>query len=529
MTEITPIDFVRLIYGEQFPGFLSLWSKQTRKTRFYSGDEMHLLKADIGELSASEDLYLSLGTQVERLAETKRGGADTVVALPGFVADIDFAAAKSSAKAYPTDLEEAQKILESFPFKPAVVIETGNGLHVHFLLDQLHVIATSQDREQAGRLWTAFQRKLIAHFRKHGRDIDSVGDLSRNYRIATTANHKSDPPKPVRALAIVDDQRINLSAIREFVADVLDPVSLGDATSGERSYPPADHGAIVEGCAWYRNVAVDNATSCDEPNWFAAASITSRCKDGERIFHEFSQKHPKYSQREASQKFKRALEAAGPRTCRSIEFELGHSDCADCPAHGQITSPVQLGHQRGTLYNPGEEGPVPLGYLPDGQFVFFEQTRRILIVETSNRLIGTGALLNLAPAEFWQRNFTNKKGEVNAFKAGTVLMQACRDRGGFDVGRVRGRGVYVDRDKVVRNFGDHIPDSAGYTYICHLPLTMDGDDRHVDPSEVLAFFRLFNFADPSAAYLLLGWMASAVICGALSWRTHVLVMSRGMV
>lgn len=520
MTEITPVDFVRIIYGERFPGFLSLWSRQTRKTRFYSGDEMHLLEADIDELAAGEDLYLALGTQVERLPETERGGANTVVALPGFVADIDFASAKNSKKAYPTDIEEARAILGSFPFKPSIIIETGNGLHVHFLLDELYDVSTPQDREQSIRLWTGFQRKLIAHFRKHGRDIDSIGDLSRNYRIAGTSNHKSNPPKPVHALEIALDQRLSLSAIREFVADVLDPASYGETKSGGQNYALAEHEVIVKGCAWYRNVAVGEAAICDEPNWYAAASITSRCKDGERIFHEYSEKHPKYSQREASQKFKRASEAAGPRTCRSIEFELGHRDCAACPVHGRITSPVQLGHQRGTLYDPGEEGPVPLGFTKEGSYALLDRVRQIIVLSSSSQLLSSQYLVGLAPSSFWDEQFHGRRG-FDGQRAGEALIAACKQRGPFNPSRVRGRGVWLEGDRIVINLGVPVQ-SDRYLYLCFEPIRLV-DGANFDGKRLLKLLQMFRWRDPNDAMLLFGWLALAAICGVLQWRPHCFV------
>jgi len=173
-------------------------------------------------------------------------------------------------------------------------------------------------------------------------------------------------------------------------------------------------------------------------------------------------------------------------------------------------------------YEPGELGPIPLGYLPDGRFVFFEQTRHLLIVETSTRLVVLGTLLNLAPVEFWARNYSTDKG-ISAVAAGIALMSAARARGGFDEGSVRGRGVYIENGKVIRNFGDEIPRSANYAYVCPIPLSIDANGRQVDPAAVLRFLQLFNFASPSAAYLLFGWLASAVICGALEWRTHVFI------
>ncbi|MGS1094835.1 bifunctional DNA primase/polymerase [Aquamicrobium terrae] len=173
-------------------------------------------------------------------------------------------------------------------------------------------------------------------------------------------------------------------------------------------------------------------------------------------------------------------------------------------------------------YEPGELGPIPLGYLPDGRFVFFEQTRHLIVVETSTRLVVLGTLLNLAPIEFWARNYSTDKG-ISATAAGIELMSAGRAKGGFDEGSVRGRGVYIENGQVVRNFGGEIPRSASYAYICPIPLKIDANGKQVDPAVVLKFLQLFNFASSSAAFLLFGWLASAVICGALEWRTHVFI------
>src|SRR5690606_24837010 len=124
------------------------------------------------------------------------------------------------------------------------------------------------------------------------------------------------------------------------------------------------------------------------------------------------------------------------------------------------------------------------GYLSDGRFVFFEQTRHLVIVETSTRLMSPGTLLNLAPAEFWQQNFASKKG-IDVSGAAISLMSAGRTRGGFDESSVRGRGVYIENGQVVRNFGGYIPHSRDYAYVCPIPLRIDSDGKQVDPAAVL--------------------------------------------
>ena len=73
-----PIDFIRTLYGEPFPGFLVLWSKQTKLSRYYAAAEFDDLAQAIADHAPTQDLYLALGTQKERLLEEKRGAADTV-------------------------------------------------------------------------------------------------------------------------------------------------------------------------------------------------------------------------------------------------------------------------------------------------------------------------------------------------------------------------------------------------------------------------------------------------------------------
>ena len=178
-------------------------------------------------------------------------------------------------------------------------------------------------------------------------------------------------------------------------------------------------------------------------------------------------------------------------------------------------------------YDPGNDGPIPLGYLADGRFVFYDQKRHIIISETSNRLTQLATLMNLAPVAFWLDRFPNfQDGQivgVNSYLAADTLMQLCRGAGGFDTSRVRGRGVYLDGDgNTVINFGDLIPKDSKYIYVCHIPIDIatDGDDEF-DAGGLLEFFHLFNWSNISSAYLLLGWAITAVICGVLEWRPHV--------
>ena len=152
---------------------------------------------------------------------------------------------------------------------------------------------------------------------------------------------------------------------------LLEEVSSGRARIEPDDPPPtANHAKIVDGCAWYRTIVVDGSTTCREPDWFAGASITARCKNGEAAFLAYSRKHPDFNEREAHDKFRRAVKSNAPRTCASIADDLGHRElCAACPHWGAITSPIQLGRLG---YDPGDKGPLSLGYTAEGNFVFLD-------------------------------------------------------------------------------------------------------------------------------------------------------------
>ena len=83
-----PLDFLRSKYGDEFEGHISLWSRQTRQTLFFSCREWDELERAIGDRVDHHDLYVALGTQREKLPAGKRGSTAGVLSVPSFVADI---------------------------------------------------------------------------------------------------------------------------------------------------------------------------------------------------------------------------------------------------------------------------------------------------------------------------------------------------------------------------------------------------------------------------------------------------------
>lgn len=84
----------------------------------------------------------------------------------------------------------------------------------------------------------------------------------------------------------------------------------------------------------------ENRASISEPEWYAAASIVGRFKDGAKLFDLMSKGHPGYSQEKTHDKLTQSVQVSGPRTCKGIEKLW--SGCHNCTLYEKIKSPVQI-------------------------------------------------------------------------------------------------------------------------------------------------------------------------------------------
>jgi len=517
-THGTLVDFLAAKFAG-CEGVATIWSKQRKATKAIPASDIDGIAGALAAVAQDDDAYIAISTQASAPAKNKRGSEGTALAVPGFFADIDLAAEKGAETGYPTDREEAIRILDAFPFKPTWLIDTGNGLHAHFDFEKPLTLRDPVDQNAVKRLSSSFQRTLVEHFYKHGRKIDNVGDLARLCRPPETLNHKTKPPKRVTVIRHEPENRLTIDKVEAF----LNANHPEDKATTRRPRRLADHEPIIKACAWYRDVVVEGAETCSEPDWFAGTSITALCKGGEEIFFDYSRRHPRFREREAREKFRRAVEHNAPRTCASIADELGHkATCEACPHYGLITTPLRLGVSG---YDPGPRGPVPLGYSAEGNFVFLDQVRQILVVASSSQLLSLQYLLGVAPMEFWGRQFPNSNGKlpVNFLAAGQALMEACRERGPFDPRKVRGRGVWLEKGgRIIVNLGGMVAADSGYVYLCFEPLPLQ-EVNEFPVSQLERLLSLFPWRNQQDATLMLGWLAIAPICGVLKWRPHCFV------
>ena len=144
---------------------------------------------DLGEISAyckthkSKNLFIGLATRDGKTTpEGKKGGKDNIVDIPCVWCDVDF-------KDIP--MEMVREKLSAFPFKPSIIVKSGGGVHLYWLL-----------KEPVG------QDDITAIEDINHRIADNLGgdhnscDAARVLRIPGTKNRKYNPPRECEAVRI---------------------------------------------------------------------------------------------------------------------------------------------------------------------------------------------------------------------------------------------------------------------------------------------------------------------------------------
>ena len=60
-------------------------------------------------------------------------------------------------------------------------------------------------------------------------------------------------------------------------------------------------------------------------------------------------------------------------------------------------------------YDPGDEGPIPLGFTRDGLYAFRDQLRNIIVTASANQLLSLQYLVGLATTKFWAVAFSRAR------------------------------------------------------------------------------------------------------------------------
>jgi len=186
---------------------------------------------------------------------------------------------------------------------------------------------------------------------------------------------------------------------------------------------------------------------------------------------------------------------------------------------------------------------ICLGYDHDTFFFFSIQALQLLSF-SSSALTQSGHLLAIADLQWWETFFdpSPDKGNNQQLKgykitaAANMLINRCRLAGIFNPDRTRGRGAWWERKKqrAVFHLGDHVVVNGEsktllemakgeYLYEAAEPLPNRAKtplSKH-EANELAKLISMLHWEAEIHAIWLMGWIVTAVICGALEWRPHL--------
>jgi putative DNA primase/helicase len=341
------IEFLKTIYPENDRNdlFLTVYTLPNKKSVHVPLSQVEKAQSILENYRLKQNCYYGIGLKNQNLGPLIAGDASSVVAIPGFWADIDIRGPGHKQENLPKTLQDATALAYSIAgFPPSIIVFSGGGIQAYWLFKELWEFDTPEERKQAEALLKGFGDALIQQGALKGHKIDNVFDLARKFRLAGTHNIKN-PDKPVMAMIIQshDDRRYNPGDFEMFVdhgsSIDIEKSSYDRVYSKDCNYEPANFEMIRNSCKFMRHFK-DNAAKLSEPEWYDGLTIVSRCIDGMRLAHELSKQYPNYTAEETEKKVNQALSKTGPILCSTIRSRYP-TICSEC-TH-DVATPLHLG------------------------------------------------------------------------------------------------------------------------------------------------------------------------------------------
>lgn len=319
---VTTKDFLQLLFGKCTEGCITITTLPGSRNEHIPVRELDRAAEQIVKYGMSANTYYGLALRCAGLPETVRGSVDEIKTVVCMYADIDVRGPEHVKDDLPETREDAVGFVNALAMKPSILVNSGNGIHALWLLDEPFVIHNEEERQYIRDISAGFGIYVIQQGIKKGWKLDNVQDIPRMLRAPGSLNFKSDPPKPCEVYS-AEEIRYPLSAFEEFKrnAEIVEFHVESDLVgSAERMCGKC---AFIDHC-------IEDAATLPEPMWHAMISIVAVTEDGQKKVHEWSEAYPGYSYDQTEEYYERAAKMSRPCSCRYIRDFFGF----DCPKEG---------------------------------------------------------------------------------------------------------------------------------------------------------------------------------------------------
>ncbi|MDE0915770.1 MAG: hypothetical protein OSB57_11415 [Planctomycetota bacterium] len=158
----------------------------------------------------------------------RRGYVESASVLPGVWLDLDYGDDGHEKINLPPTEEAAMELVAAMPAEPNIIIHTGGGLHVWWLLLDPFEITDDETWARAQHLSHGWGTLARLESEKRGWSMDAVHDLARVMRIPGTKNHKEaygEHGREVKTLLYSPEARHDIDGLEVFLPEVRIPPS----------------------------------------------------------------------------------------------------------------------------------------------------------------------------------------------------------------------------------------------------------------------------------------------------------------
>lgn len=305
-------------------------NNQPTRQGFFSKVE-DLAKAIIESDRKGNNTYYAISSFIEKGSRKQKNVQSTkVLAL-----DVDC----GDDKPFPSwreGLIALADFVEAVGLPKPMVVHSGNGLHVYWVLDT--ELLPHQWKPLAGAMKAATQDKNFAV------DPAVPADSARVLRPVGTTNPKSGTQVKLLIDAAPVGVETMLTALGGYITAVpsREASPLAQALAVTNDMPPAVGGVVAVKCGqigW----GVKNQPKIDEPFWYAMMGVAAFCEDSDAVAISWSENHPEFDAAETLRKVGHWKNSAtGPTTCNKF-YDLRPSGCKGCKYKDKVGSPARLG------------------------------------------------------------------------------------------------------------------------------------------------------------------------------------------
>lgn len=173
-------------------------SKNGRMESFFSND-LEKINRKVEELKSDNDIYFGVAPR----KNNDTGKKENCSSISSFWVDIDCGQDGHKKKNIFMTKEDAFKYINNAPIKPSILVDSGHGYHLYFLLNEKILL-----NDNGINLVENINRQLSLIY-----GGDSVQNIDRIMRLPDTLNHKTTPAVPCKVIDFNNDKRYSIELL----------------------------------------------------------------------------------------------------------------------------------------------------------------------------------------------------------------------------------------------------------------------------------------------------------------------------